>query len=109
MGKNSSGENDLLISWGVDGRLCLWDSYAQGNVYAPIAVLRKQVDYPIYAVVVGSKPSTTSSRDVCIALGGGPSEGGFIGVPVHLYTVQGSTQLPAEPMDAVASFIPHER
>jgi hypothetical protein len=76
-GSRFCGEReDLLISWGVDGRLCLWDSYLLGNVNAPIAVLKHDSEYPIYAVELSKN---------CVAVGGG-SEGGFIGVPLHLYS-----------------------
>jgi WD40 repeat protein len=71
---------DLLISWGVDGSLCLWDSWGHGNVQSPISVLRSDGEYPIYAVEITND---------CIGVGGG-SEGGFMGVPVFLYNVQGA-------------------
>jgi hypothetical protein len=60
----------------VDGRLCLWDSYLLGNVNAPIAVLKHDSEYPIYAVDLSKN---------CVAVGGG-SEGGFVGVPLNLYS-----------------------
>ena len=65
-----------LVSWGVDGSLCLWDSYSQGNINSPMAVLKHDSEYPIYAVEVSK---------ACIAVGGG-SEGGFMGVPLFLYS-----------------------
>ena len=71
---------DLLISWGVDGSLCLWDSWGHGNVHSPISVLRSDGEYPIYAVEITND---------CIGVGGG-SEGGFVGVPVFLYNAQGA-------------------
>ena len=64
------------MSWGVDGSLCLWDSYSQGNINAPLAVLKHDSDYPIYAVEVSKS---------CVAVGGG-SEGGFLGIPLFLYS-----------------------
>lgn len=70
----SEGEN-LLLSWGVDGRLCVWDGYSQGNIHAPIATLVSKAEYPIYAVDV---------QDSCIAAGGG-SETSFLGMPVQIY------------------------
>lgn len=71
----AAGEN-LLLTWGVDGRLCLWDSYSQGNIHAPIATLVQNADYPIYAVDVQSS---------CLVVGGGGGEASFLGVPVLLY------------------------
>ena len=77
-GSRFCGEGEkLVLSWSVDGSLCLWDSHAQGNVHSPIAVLRSDVKYPIYAVEV--------SKDT-IAVCGGEGEGGFIGIPVYLTT-----------------------
>jgi hypothetical protein len=43
-------------------------------------VLRSDGEYPIYAVEITND---------CIGVGGG-SEGGFVGVPVFLYNVQGA-------------------
>jgi hypothetical protein len=71
---------DLLISWGVDGSLCMWDSWGHGNIHSPISVLRSDSEYPIYAVEITND---------CIGVGGG-SEGGFMGVPVFLYNVEGA-------------------
>ncbi len=72
-------DENLIVSWCVDGSLCLWDSYSSGNVHAPIAVLQSDPKYPIYAVEL--------SNDT-IAVGGG-ADGGFIGIPLYLYTVGG--------------------
>jgi WD40 repeat protein len=70
-------KEDLIISWSVDGSLCLWDAFSQGNINSPIAVLKQDDEYPIYAVEI--------SKD-CIAVGGG-SEGGFVGIPLYLYSL----------------------
>jgi len=67
---------NLLLSWGVDGRLCLWDRKCVRELEAPIAILLHKADHPIYAV--DGRPGT-------IALGGGGSEGGFMGIPLYLY------------------------
>lgn len=72
----------MLLTWGVDGRLCLWDSFSQFNIHAPIATLVADSDYPIYAVDV---------QDSYIAVGGGGGEATFLGVPVHLYDTVTST------------------
>ena len=41
---------DLLLTWGSDGRLCLWDSRSSGQVGAPLAVLVYDTGTPLYAV-----------------------------------------------------------
>lgn len=80
-GSRYCGVNEnLLISWCSDGSLCLWDSSAQGNIHSPIAILRSNADYPIYAVEL--------SGDT-IAVGGGTGDGGFVGTPFYLYTFDG--------------------
>lgn len=66
----------------MDGSLCLWDAESRGNVHAPIAILRQDPSYPVYAAEV--------SQDT-IAVGGG-SDGGFIGVPLYLYTFGDTTK-----------------
>ena len=74
-GSRFCGENDeLLVSWGVDGKLCVWGSHSQGNVYRPIANLKDDSKYPIYALDISSSN---------VAIGGG-SDGGFIGTPLFL-------------------------
>ena len=83
------------MSWGMDGRLCVWDAMLLGNVPSPIAVLKHDEKYPIFAVQVTSKQNDhdlQSSSPTRIAVGGGPSEGGFIGVPLYLYDI---TRMPS--------------
>jgi len=72
-------DENILLSWGVDGKICLWYSQSQGNIYDPIAILRENKDYPIYAAEV-------SHSELNVVVGGG-NEGGVIGVPVHFYVV----------------------
>ena len=109
--RDGSSDQDLFLSWGVDGRLCLWDSYSEGEIEAPIAILVQRPDYPIYAVdhtTASSNNSTIAAageaetnddendkeddhdqrfgnNKKCIALAGGGAEGGFLGVPVYFY------------------------
>ena len=93
-----SDNEELLLSWGIDGTLCLWDSYANGYA-APLATLISKPDYPIYSVdamkstvsaspSAGDTPSSESNkREVTrIAVAGG-RDGGFIGIPFYLYDV----------------------
>lgn len=86
------GDNeDLTLSWGVDGRLCLWDSHSSGNINAPLSTLVAQPNYPIFAVdisrqVEDSDASGDAKLLARIGCGGG-RDGGFLGVPVHLYDV----------------------
>lgn len=75
-GNNDTQQEELLLSWGVDGRLCLWDACACGEVESPMSVLLDKPDYPIYAV---------HARTEGIVVAGGGSEGGFVGIPVYLY------------------------
>lgn len=78
VGRDGDEEDDLLISWGVDGRLCLWDSFSTDEIDRPLAVLLHKPEYPIYAVDL--------MQDAFIAVGGGTGDGGgFVGIPVHLY------------------------
>jgi WD40 repeat protein len=84
-----------LISWGSDGKLCLWDSQAEGEIYAPISILLNQPDYPIYSVSIDRREahdldiqqSATIDKHCTVALTGGGTQGGFIGIPVYLYDV----------------------
>lgn len=73
-----------MLTWGVDGRLCLWDSFSQGNINAPIALLLANPDYPIYAV--DARPS------YMVVGGGDSSEVSFMGVPVMVYDTKTTTR-----------------
>lgn len=75
---------DLIVSWGVDGRLCLWDSLSHGQIHAPISTLISRPGYPIYSVDISSKDESILSR---LAVGGG-DDSGFIGVPAYVYDVE---------------------
>jgi hypothetical protein len=87
---------ELLLSWGVDGKLCLWNSYAEGYE-APIATLLAKDDYPIYAVGLSPRMEVQRESDGNekqqqqfkrrLVVGGG-SDGGFVGTPVYLYDFQ---------------------
>ncbi len=77
----------MLLTWSVDGSLCLWDSYADGQVGAPLAVLRSNSDYPIYTVDVLEDNRTKSNKLNCVAIGGG-REAGFMGMPLSLYNFE---------------------
>lgn len=93
--------DDLLVSWSIDGSLCVWDSHSQGNVQSPMAILRQDDNYPIYAVEV--------YKNRCIAVGGG-SEGGFIGIPLYLYSYKPSQTESKQPLPegSVESIAVHE-
>lgn len=69
-------DDSLLLSWGVDGRLCLWDAQSQDELDGPLAILLDKPDYPIYAVGLGHES---------VVVGGGGNDGGFIGIPVYVY------------------------
>uniref|UniRef100_A0A7S4AKL3 Uncharacterized protein n=1 Tax=Pseudo-nitzschia australis TaxID=44445 RepID=A0A7S4AKL3_9STRA len=80
-------DENLLISWGIDGKLCLWHSKASGNIYDPVAILKDDGSYPIFAVEI-----SRSERNLVV---GGGSEGGFIGVPLHFYSIPPLTNITA--------------
>jgi hypothetical protein len=81
-----------LLTWGVDGKVCLWDSNSIGEVCSPLCTLISQPEYPIYALdlTVGRKNTDDSVEQerqaLHMAIGGG-SDGGFFGVPVYLYDI----------------------
>ena len=78
---------DLLLTWGIDGKVCLWDSFSVGEVFVPLCTLISHLNYPIYALdITGAKAQAGDTPKVHIALGGG-AEGGFLGVPAYLYDV----------------------
>ena len=78
--------DDLLLTWGADGRLCLWDSQATEEVYEPMSILvdKNEEDYPIYACCCANFESQVDENGV-VAVAGGAGDGGLIGVPVYLY------------------------
>ena len=78
---------DLIVSWGVDGRLCLWDSLSHGQIHAPISTLVSRQDYPIYSVDISS-PADKSAILSRLAVGGGGADAGFMGMPLYLYDVE---------------------
>mmetsp|Transcript_23668 Transcript_23668/g.42338 ORF Transcript_23668/g.42338 Transcript_23668/m.42338 type:complete len:401 (-) Transcript_23668:142-1344(-) len=91
--KYCGGENqELLMTWGVDGKVCVWDSFSVGEVLSPLCTLISHSDYPIYALDIvtdngeNSKAQAGEMQKVHIAVGGG-SEGGFLGLPAYLYDV----------------------
>jgi hypothetical protein len=110
----------LLLSWGVDCRLCLWDAHSDvEQIGAPLATLldkSKTVvngcrscdatilknDYPIYCASL-SRPISDNEDDCILAVGGGGSDGGVVGIgggnvgiPVYLYNVQHSVHVDQE-------------
>mmetsp|Transcript_27966 Transcript_27966/g.40028 ORF Transcript_27966/g.40028 Transcript_27966/m.40028 type:complete len:302 (+) Transcript_27966:27-932(+) len=81
-----SDEEDLMLSWGVDGRLCLWNSYANGHS-GPIATLLCDPDYPIYSVDIMKQKTPPHTADKVVVAVAGGRDRGFIGIPFFLYDV----------------------
>lgn len=80
--KYCCGKNeDLLLTWGIDGEVSVWDSYSVGEVMSPICTLISNTDYPIFAL-----DATQTGEKRSIAIGGG-KEGGFLGVAAYLYDI----------------------
>ena len=73
----------------MDGKVCVWDSYSDGEVQFPFCTLISHSDYPIYALDVITPVKHIQSCQTPkshIAIGGG-SEGGFLGVPAYIYDI----------------------
>jgi WD40 repeat protein len=72
-------DEDLLLTWGVDGEVCVWDSYSIGTVTSPLCTLISHLkNYPIYALDV-------TDGETHIAIAGGGDDGGFFGIPIYIY------------------------
>ena len=84
--ESNQNAEEILLSWGVDGRLCLWDACAAGEAHGPLAILLTKQSYPIYSVCL---------RAIHIAVGGGNGENDFIGVPVYLYDIEAPAHVDA--------------
>ena len=93
-----------MLSWGADGKLCLWDSYSEGQIGQTMSVLASNAEYPLYAVDVREfdenedsnetsikntdvKRAGTKQRTISSFAVGGGRDAGFIGVPVKIYDV----------------------
>ena len=73
-----------MLSWGSDGRLCLWDGQSDEELDAPLAVLRDFEDeYPIYTVAMAEQPTHR-----CITIAGGGAVGGFLGIPAYMVDLE---------------------
>ena len=80
-----------MLTWGVDGKVCVWDSYSVGEVTFPLCILTSYSSYPIYALDITNIKATSKNephklQKSCIAVGGG-SDGGFLGVPAYIYDI----------------------
>jgi hypothetical protein len=72
-------DEDLLLTWGVDGKVCVWDSYSIGTVTTPMCTLISHLkNYPIYALDI-------TEGETHIAIAGGGDDGGFFGIPIYIY------------------------
>ncbi len=94
-------QDELIITWGVDGRLCLWDSNSQGQVYESLAVLVSRSNYPIYIADYKKEIDCNKSTSIennnknkkivsRIAFAGG-RDPGFLGVPFYIYDIINSS------------------
>lgn len=78
----------MLISWGIDGNLCLWAADDRGNVTSPLETLVSKSEYPIFSADVTEfiQSSETTNYVGYIGIAGG-NDGGFIGTPFYLYDI----------------------
>jgi WD40 repeat protein len=89
-------DDELLITWGSDGRLCLWDGKVAEEVDAPLCMLLDNEDYPIYGVDL-STTTKNDSKSVTLTIAGGGAIGGFLGVPVFLQDITSGICLTCPP------------
>jgi hypothetical protein len=69
------------MTWGVDGKVCVWDSCSIGTVTSPICALISHLNkYPIYALDI-------TKGETYIAIAGGSDDVGFFGMPVYIYDI----------------------
>lgn len=108
----------LLLTWGSDGRLCLWDGGTTMTtteleiVDAPLVVLLDNAEYPIYGVdiiVDGNRrtgtalDSASATTTTLVAVAGGGAKAGFLGVPVYLQDVIASRPVREPPPPDMSS------
>ena len=101
--KYCGDEEEMILTWGVDGKLCLWDSHSQDQIHKPLDTLISRPEYPLYAVditkndnddVVHSCSDEDNSNNNVknnklisrIAIAGG-RDGGVLGVPFYIYDI----------------------
>ena len=82
------------MTWGVDGKVCLWDAFSMGEISDPLCTLVSNTNYPIYALDITTEENVDSASQepesdktkMHIAIGGG-TDGGFLGVPAYMYII----------------------
>lgn len=90
--------DELVLSWGSDGRLCLWDGNCDEELDAPLALLRDyQEDYPIYCVAASDAPTNRA-----VVMAGGASNTTYVGVPVYLVDLKQKHASPCDGDDPTA-------
>ena len=70
----------------MDGRLCLWNSDANGHS-GPIATLLCNPKYPIYSVDILKQKTPPHTADKGLVAVAGGRDSGFIGMEFFLYDV----------------------
>ena len=87
----SSNQKELLMTWGVDGKVCLWDSFSVGDAFSPLCTLISRSNYPVFALDIAGDTTNLeraqASDNVRLAVAGGDGDGGFLGVPAYLYDI----------------------
>ncbi|KAL7531572.1 hypothetical protein ACHAWF_003826 [Thalassiosira exigua] len=87
--KYCAGEHqELVMTYGADGKVCVWDSYSVGDVRSTMCTLVSLHDYPIYVLDIASGGGAGArGKKTYMAVAGGGADGMYLGVPAYIYDI----------------------